>query len=257
MPNQSVSRRSFLSVSGAVVGAAAVGQMSDGAIAAEAEAQAAKVINRDEHGKSFESLRRLLEGNRRYVENRRLDGQGRRGERRRDEVAESQEPFALIFTCADSRVIPEVIFNKGIGDLFVVRVAGNFVTERCFGVLGSIEYAVQFLHCPLVMVLGHERCGAVKAALNLIKKNERPPGNIGIIADEIKPALAEIEKRPGDLLHNAVLANVALNEQRLVEYSTVVREHVESGRTQVVGADYDLDTGLVGLVESLPAPQPS
>ena len=159
-----------------------------------------------------------------------------------------QEPFAVILTCADSRVIPEVIFNKGIGDLFVIRVAGNFVTSRCFGVLGSIEYAVEFLHAPLVMVLGHERCGAVKAAFNLVKKNQRPPGHIGIIADEIRPALKDIEGLPGDELHNAVLANVKLNVGRLTEFSSVVKKHVDNKTTRIVGADYDLDSGVVSLL---------
>lgn len=195
-----------------------------------------------------ESLKKLLEGNRRYIENRRDPGQARRDETPRTEVAEGQEPFAVILTCADSRVIPEVIFNKGIGDLFVIRVAGNFVTSRCFGVLGSIEYAVEFLHAPLVMVLGHERCGAVKAALNLVKKNQRPPGHIGIIADEIRPALKDIEGLPGDELHNAVLANVKLNVGRLTEFSSVVKKHVDNKTTRIVGADYDLDSGVVSLL---------
>lgn len=155
----------------------------------------------------------------------------------------------MIFTCADSRVIPEVIFNKGIGDLFVIRVAGNFVTQKCFGVLGSIEYGVEYLHIPLVMVLGHERCGAVKAALDLVTKNQRPAGNIGIIADEIRPAISEIDSQPGDRLHNAVVTNVRLNAGRLTEYSSVIRKHVVDGSTRIVSADYDLDTGIVNILD--------
>lgn len=238
MFDETFSRRHFLSTTGTTVGAVAAAQAT---LASAADVK--KPLSR-----SDESLKQLVEGNRRYVENRGDLGRARRDEERREEVSETQEPFALIFTCADSRVIPEVIFNKGIGDLFVIRVAGNFVTPRCFGVLGSIEYAVEFLHVPLVVVLGHERCGAVKAALNLVKKEQRPPGNIGIIADEIRPAMAEIEGQPGDLLHNAVLANVKLNTGRLADLSPVIRKHVDDGTTRVIGADYDLNTGLVNLL---------
>jgi carbonic anhydrase len=238
MFDQTFTRRNFLSTTGTAAGAIAAAQTSLSFAADEK-----KPLTR-----SDESLKQLIEGNARYMGNRRDLGRARRDEERRQEVAESQEPFALIFTCADSRVIPEVIFNKGIGDLFVIRVAGNFVTERCFGVLGSIEYAVQFLHVPLIMVLGHERCGAVKAALNLAKKDQRPPGNIGIIADEIRPAMKEIEGQPGDLLHNAVVANVKLNAARLAKVSPVIRKHIEDGSTRIVGADYDLDTGRVNLI---------
>jgi carbonic anhydrase len=227
--------------------------LAGSAISAIAATSPSSIIGADKVEKplsrSAESLKKLMEGNRRYIENRRDPEKARRDEARRVEVAEGQEPFAVIFTCADSRVIPEVIFNKGIGDLFVIRVAGNFVTDRCFGILGSIEYAVEFLHAPLVMVLGHERCGAVKAAVNLVKKKRRPPGNIGIIADEIRPVMKDIEDQPGDLLHNAVLANVKLNASRLSKFSTVIDKHVKNGTTKIVGADYDLDTGIVSLVK--------
>jgi carbonic anhydrase len=232
------SRRRF--ITGTAVGAVAA--------ATQASLRAAEKKEPTKLSRSDESLKKLVAGNLRYIENRRDPGQSRRDAERRKEVAEGQEPFAVIFTCADSRVIPEIIFNKGIGDLFVIRVAGNFVTKRCFGILGSIEYAVELLHAPLVMVLGHERCGAVKAALNLVKKNERPPGNIGIIADEIRPAMKEIENQPGDMLHNAVQANVKLNVARLSEFSPVIRKRIEDGSTRIVGADYDLDSGKVMLL---------
>jgi carbonic anhydrase len=232
------SRRNFLA--GSAVGAITV--------ASHASLQAADKKVEKPLSRSDESLKKLIDGNLRYIENRNDPAKARQDTERRKEVAEGQEPFAVIFTCADSRVIPEIIFNKGIGDLFVIRVAGNFVTNRCFGILGSIEYAVEFLHAPLVMVLGHERCGAVKAALDLVKKNARPPGNIGIIADEIRPAMDDIKKQPGDMLHNAVQANVKLNVGRLPEFSPVIRKHVEDGTTRIVGADYDLDSGKVMLL---------
>jgi carbonic anhydrase len=124
-------------------------------------------------------------------------------------VVTGQHPFAVILTCSDSRVPPEVIFDQGIGDLFVIRNAGNIVDDV---VIGSIEYAVEHLHTPLVIVLGHQQCGAVTAAL----KGGKATGHIASVIEKILPAVADARKQPGDSLLNAIDANVArmVNELR-------------------------------------------
>lgn len=185
-----------------------------------------------------QALAQLMAGNERFVAKKRLNPH--QDSVRMTEVAQSQAPFAAILSCADSRVVPEIAFDQGIGDLFVVRVAGNIaITED----IASEEYAVSVLGTPLLMVLGHERCGAVQAAL----KGGELPGVLESLVYAIKPALDASAKEPGDRLTNAVKANVRLQVQRL-QASSVIASAIQQGKLKVVGAYYDLDTGKVSLV---------
>jgi carbonic anhydrase len=184
------------------------------------------------------ALDRLLTGNQRFVKHKQLNPH--QNTLRLTEVAQSQVPFAAILGCADSRVVPEIAFDQGIGDLFVVRVAGNIATVED---TASEEYALAFLDTPLIMVLGHERCGAVTAAL----KGGLLPGSISSLVTAIAPAIRASEHEPGDRLTNAVKANVRLQVQRL-EKSLLISEAIAAGKLKVVGAYYDLDSGEVSLV---------
>ncbi len=185
-----------------------------------------------------EALAQLMEGNQRFVARKQLNPH--QNIARITEVATVQAPFAAILSCADSRVVPEIAFDQGIGDLFVVRVAGNIaVTEDT----ASEEYAIAMLGTPLLMVLGHERCGAVTAAL----KGGELPGVLGSLILAIQPAVEASKGEPGDRLTNAVKANVRLQVQRL-QTSPVIASAVQEGKLKVVGAFYDLDTGAINLV---------
>ena len=157
------------------------------------------------------------------------------------ELVAGQKPEAVILGCADSRVPPEVIFDEGMGDLFVVRVAGN-VSEPA--TTGSIEYAAEHLGVPLVVVLGHHKCGAVKATAEAHGKVE---GNIGSIVSELQPAVAAAKAKPGQegLVDDAVHANVALVAGQLVSESKVLAHLVHEGKVKIVTAVYDLDSGTV------------
>src|SRR5262249_8862866 len=177
----------------------------------------------DHHGFSLvtpstadEALIRLLAGNECYIEEHFDVGNLARTTARRAEVAPAQHPYAIVLACADSRVPPEVIFSAGLGDLFVVRVAGNIVDPRCLGVLASIEYAMEELKIHLLFVLGHESCGAVKAAIEAVEKGIEPPGAIGVLTDAIRPVLEDAHGQAGELLVNAVEGNVRRQVANLV-----------------------------------------
>jgi carbonic anhydrase len=193
-----------------------------------------------------EVLARLVEGNHRFVKGELLHP-GRRPEDFRP-LAEGQSPVAAVVGCADSRVAPELIFDQGIGDLFVVRVAGNVVSGGGALVKGSVEYAVAELGVPLVLVLGHSQCGAVKAAIQHLDANDALPGSIGDLVAAIKPAVAEAKGRAGDLLDNAIKANVERGVQRLKALEPILAERVQKGKVKVVGAVYDLASGKVSVL---------
>ncbi len=187
----------------------------------------------------------LMEGNRRYVAGRMLHPH-QTPERRRA-LRERQAPSAAILGCADSRVPPEVIFDQGLGDLFVVRVAGNIVDEAT---LGSLEYAVLHLGTPLVMVLGHRGCGAVKAAIEAVMAGEAGKGHLRSIIAAIRPAIAEAQMEPGDLLESAVRAHIRRSIQQLLDHGLMFAAMVREGRLKIVGACYDLESGQVELLEN-------
>lgn len=227
------SRRSLFSIgTGAIAAGFTTNLFISNPALAAAPSPTAENVSADQ------ALKLLLEGNQRYTSHRvthpHQDGS------RLLETSNTQNPFATILTCADSRVPPEILFDQGLGDLFVVRVAGNILDDA---VLGSIEYAAEYLDVPLVMVLGHERCGAVSAAL----KGGTAIGHIGSLVDAIQPAIAKTKSLSGDPLDNAVRANV----QMVVEQMKVSKPLVDligSQKLAVVGGRYDLDTGTVEII---------
>ncbi|MEI1376725.1 carbonic anhydrase [Nostoc sp. UHCC 0926] len=184
------------------------------------------------------ALQKLMEGNQRFVQHQ--PQYPDQSALRLQEVAQAQHPFATILSCADSRVPAEIVFDQGIGDIFDVRIAGNIATSEA---IGSIEYAVVLLGSPLLMVMGHERCGAVTAAV----QNESLLGDIGTFVKAIKPAVEKVKDQSGDAVENAVVANVQYQLQRL-KRSQLLTEQVRSGKLKIVGGRYDLDTGRVSII---------
>jgi carbonic anhydrase len=189
-----------------------------------------------------EALARLSEGNRRYVADETV-GPNRSQERRLD-VAKGQEPFAVILACSDSRVPPELIFDQGLGDLFVVRTAGHVMDNA---VLSSIRFAVTRLRIPLVMVLGHQRCGAVEAALAAVADPVSVAADLAPLLDGIRPAAEQVNDRTDDRLDHAVRAHVVFTVGRL-QQDPVLAQAVAEGQLRIVGACYDLDTGRVEII---------
>lgn len=168
------------------------------------------------------------------------------GHERRLEIARGQRPFAVLVGCSDSRVPPELLFNRGLGELFIVRVAGNTVDTAA---QGSVEYAVAELNVPLVVVLGHERCGAVNAAVAVVERNATYPGSIGQMVEPIIPAVLQVRDAEGDLLDNAIRSNVERVVEGLKISGPVIQEPLAAGKLKVVGARYDLDEGRVDFYE--------
>ena len=185
------------------------------------------------------AFEKLMEGNQRYIQQKRTFPDQARS--RIVEVAQGQHPFATILACSDSRVAPEIIFDQGLGDLFDIRVAGNFLDDV---VLGNIEYATLELGVPLLVILGHERCGAVKAALD----GKAVPGHIGSLVAAIQPAVDATKNRGGDAWDNAVRANVKMNVNNLKSSSPLLAAAVKARQLKVVGARYDLDSGKVEII---------
>lgn len=159
----------------------------------------------------------------------------------RDTLKAEQHPFAVILSCADSRVVPELLFDQGLGDLFVIRVAGNVAKDKVFG---SMEYAVKFLSCKLIVVLGHENCGAVKASIG----DADPGGHIGSIIERIKPAVYMAKRMEGDHLTNAIKVNAQITAEEVKEAKPILSEAVKTGGLKVVSAYYKLSTGEVELI---------
>lgn len=188
-----------------------------------------------------QALERLRQGNR-VFQTGQIDV-SRASAERRSEVAGGQHPFAIVLSCADSRVPPEILFNQGLGDLFVVRVAGAVADQA---VLGSLEYGAEHLHAPLVVVMGHSSCGAVKAAMESPAPAKPDPAgaNLERILSAIRPGLARA--LPGaDKWTSAVYASVERNIQDVVRLSPVLAEMGEAGKVALVAAFYDLSTGQV------------
>lgn len=186
-----------------------------------------------------EALKRLAAGNQRYVEHKEqhpdLDLEHRR------QLTQGQHPFAIVLGCADSRVPPELVFDQGLGDLFVIRDAGNVSDDV---VLGSIEYAAEHLGVRLVMVLAHEQCGAVTAAVNGVRE-----AHVTSIMKAIQPALESSAKEPGDKVSNCVRANARLVARQIREAEPLLKELVHAGKLKVVAANYEISSGKVTLLE--------
>ena len=184
-------------------------------------------------------LQTLKDGNKRFA-SQKMTHPSQSTERLK-QVAKAQHPVAVVVSCSDSRVPPELVFDQGIGDLFVVRTAGEVVKDV---ELGSIEYAVEHLHVPLIIVLGHKRCGAVEAAV----KGGTAPGNIASIVELIKPAVEEAKKQKGDVLDNAVKVNVRMVSEK-IQKSEIIGHFMKDKRVKIVKGYYDLDDGTVTIME--------
>lgn len=192
-----------------------------------------------------EALKRLVDGNRAFLADR--SGPMRQNTDRRLALTTSQEPFVAYVSCSDSRVPPELLFGRGLGEMFIIRNAGNTVDTVA---LGSIEYAVAVLGVPLVVVMGHQSCGAVKAALDVVDDNAVFPGVIGRMIEPIIPAVLQSRGKSGDKLENAVRANVS-RVVRLLRTATdpIMLAPQAEGRLRVVGAYYSFETGAVDFFD--------
>lgn len=190
-----------------------------------------------------EALARLMEGNRRFVANRMFHPN--EGPEQRSRLASGQAPFAAILGCADSRVPPEIVFDHGLGDIFDVRVAGNIVEDAGSG---SFEYAVEHLGVPLIVVLGHSKCGAVKSTVEALQAGGEVPGHIAELVRKLKPAVDKTKDKPGDKVDNAVRENARANAAELAGLEPILKKKVQEGLLKVVAMRYDLDTGVVELL---------
>ncbi|KRQ03788.1 carbonic anhydrase [Bradyrhizobium manausense] len=188
------------------------------------------------------ALKRLMDGNARYV-----DGVTRRHDfkHEREALAGGQNPFAAVLSCADSRIAPEYAFDTGRGDLFVCRVAGNFAGTET---VASMEYAVAVLNTPLILVLGHDACGAVDATLKALKDDKPPPGHIPSLVDAIAPAAKSAMQQGGDALDKAIRQNVIDNVAKLKAAAPILNGAVEQGKLKISGGIYRLSTGTVDLI---------
>lgn len=192
-----------------------------------------------------QALQLLVEGNQRFLSG--AETSDLSSAQRRLSLAQSQQPFAAYVTCSDSRVPPELLFGRGLGELFIIRNAGNTVDTVA---LGSIEYAVGVLNVPLVVVMGHERCGAVAAATQVVQENATFPGAIGPMIQPIIPAVLKARGEAGDLVENSVRQNVRnVANQLRTQTDPLMQEPLAAGRLKVVGAYYDLDTGRVDFFD--------
>ena len=194
------------------------------------------------------ALAELIDGNARFVSGK-LENP-RRSPNDFRAVADAQYPEAIVVACADSRVAPELLFDTGVGDLFVIRVAGNVVDGAGVTVKGSIEYAVAELQVPLIVVLGHSNCGAVKSAVTHIDQKDSLPGAINGLVELIKPAVLKAQGEPGNIYANATRENVKIGVDKLKQLPPILAPSVKKGSVSVVGAVYDLHTGKVEFLRS-------
>jgi len=227
-------RRKFLALLGAALAVPFSGQAAEKG----AQPKPQNVLYPDQ------ALNRLMLGNRRYVA-----GNMRRHDFRaeRPALALGQNPFAGVLSCADSRIGPEYAFDSGRGDLFVCRVAGNFANADS---IASFEYAVSALGTPLILVLGHEACGAVDATIKQVKNGASFPGHIPSLTKALTPAVKAVLDQPGDLLTNAIQENVRLTVQKLQMSGPILSKGISEKKLKIVGGVYDLHTGRVELVSS-------
>ncbi|MEW5860844.1 MAG: carbonic anhydrase [Cyanobacteriota bacterium] len=226
------SRRNLLKISAGAVGAGVVTAGLGAKLVFPDQAVAENDMTPDQ------ALRTLMEGNQRFI-TRKVKNINQ-GFERLGAVAKTQKPFAAILSCADSRVPSEILFDRGFGDLFVCRVAGNIATPE---ETGSLEFGSLVLGTKVIMVMGHERCGAVDATI----KGAQVPGQIGSLLEAIKPGVEKSKGKSGDSLENAIKANVLVQVEKL-KSSPVISQLIQEGKLKVVGSYYDLDTGKVTLL---------
>ena len=199
------------------------------------------------------ALHRLREGNRRFVSEQHR--KRRPGQSRRNELVDGQAPFAIILGCSDSRVPAEIVFDQGLGDLFVIRVAGNVVAPSQ---IGSVEFAAERFGTRLVVVLGHSLCGAVVATLEELERpSEMRSPNLRSIVDRIRPSVEGLLEagvgRADELVHHAVRANIRASVDHLRHGSAILERLIESDGLLVVGAEYSLESGVVDFIGDVPA----
>lgn len=202
-----------------------------------------------------EALRRLQEGNLRFVQDVRT-GEALSSHARRHELLVDQAPFAIVLGCSDSRVPAEIVFDQGLGDLFVIRVAGNVVAPSQ---IGSVEFAVERYGVQLVVVMGHSRCGAILATLEeLARPREQQSRNLRDILDRVRPAVesfldTDLRHDHDALVRGAVRANVRIAASHLRHGSGLLEKLVDAEKLLIVGAEYSLDTGIVEFFDGVPA----
>lgn len=190
-----------------------------------------------------QALERLMAGNERYFNGK---SQAVNFADSRASLTKGQNPYACLLSCADSRIGPEFCFDEGRGDLFVTRVAGNFVTSE---ILASLEYGTAVLQAPLIMVLGHTSCGAISAAVQAYTKNASFPGHIQTLTTKLAPAVRQaVNDKDEDLIAASTRINVQQNVRNLSESNPIISERVAQGKLKIVGGIYNLDTGRVSLV---------
>ena len=202
-----------------------------------------------------EALERLREGNRRFVSDVRSPDTPTGHTRRNELAASGQEPFAIILGCSDSRVPAEIVFDQGLGDLFVIRVAGNIVASSQ---VGSVEFAAARYGTRLVVVLGHSQCGAVQATLEELQQtSEHQSRNLRSIVDRVRPSVeallaTELRHDPEALVRQAVRANIRVSSNHLRHGSEILEQLIQGNGLLVVGAEYSLETGLVDFFDGAP-----
>ncbi len=224
-------RRDVLGLAGMGLAAAATGLFSKEAMASGNTT----TLTADQ------ALEKLKAGNARYVANPQLCVADLTNNR--STVAKGQAPWASFVSCADSRVPPELLFGGvGLGELFVSRNAGNMVDTAT---MGTLEYGAEHLGVPLIVVLGHERCGAVAAAVEVFKTGAKLPGSIGPMVKPIVPAVKAISKKEGDMVDNAVRENARMTAEKIKTQSPIIAHLIKAGKVKVVAARYDLDDGKV------------
>jgi len=232
-----ISRRQFVSTSAFTAGGFVLGYATNSLMLSQVLPPAEPAVNTP-----GDALSNLMAGNARYVQGSPIHPN--QSAERQAEVAQGQNPWAVILGCIDSRVPPELVFDQGLGDLFVARTAGQVIDDV---VLGSLEFAVEE-GVKLVMVLGHQRCGAVKATIQSLQTNGHAEGQIAALVEAIKPAVIEAQSQPGDLLDNSVRANVNLEVEFLKSSSQIIAHALDQGAIGLVGALYDLGTGAVSVI---------
>lgn len=234
-------RRRFLRIAGLGAGALLLAGTLPGKLAQAAEEGAAppkpqNAISPDQ------ALERLVAGNERYVSGN-SDTHDFKDER--EALVSGQNPFVAVLSCSDSRIAPEYAFDTARGDLFAIRVAGNFVTDEG---LASLEYAVAVLGAPLILVLGHESCGAIDAGIKAVKDQTVFPGHIPKLTEALKPAIEKVLKQPGNLMENATAQNVKDSVQRLKNATPLITDALGKGKLKIVGGVYRLATGKVEMI---------
>ena len=190
-----------------------------------------------------QAWKRLLEGNRRFVDD--VPQHPNQDTARRESLSDSQTPFVTLFGCSDSRVAAEMIFDVGLGDMFVVRNAGQVVDPVT---LGSLEYGVELLGTPLLVVLGHDSCGAVTAAHNAYDSGETPPGFISDVVSRILPTVARARKNNRTTINETVAQNTMDTVDKIMQLSTIIKTAVDDGRLIIVGLTYQLHDGRTTVV---------